>query len=451
MRNMRLSRSGLAAIYILLGLGLAIAFYPFFYMVSNSLKTGMEIMAYPNALPKHLTVEGYLSVFRQYNMPLLFRNSAFLAVMGAFLGCLLNAMMAYALEKMRFRGRDLLFKVILSTMMIPGILLLVPTYMFMYRIHWIDTYRVLLLPGAVSAYNIFLIKQFFKHIDNEYIEAAQCDGASHGTIFLRIVIPMSVPIITTVGLLSFMGSWNDLFTPRPGQVHAAAGALPGAQLHPRLPPGGAVGGAQHLHAPHGDRVPPLPARVRALLCRRVPEVRRKSVKRTWLAVIAVVGVLAVTYVYTWASAYARSQAFMLAVQSDLARGDVSLALKGGKVLDARSNGYVTHGGLQTVIETWESPWALPKPGLYGQAVAELDAVIGGKLDAATGMAIIQQYARLDRKLLDRIALRTASLYAEQGRTEEARRLYQESRELFPQDAAFQARVDEGLKSRDAAK
>jgi hypothetical protein len=180
-------------------------------------------------------------------------------------------------------------------------------------------------------------------------------------------------------------------------------------------------------------------------------VRRKSVKRTWLAVIAVVGVLAVTYVYTWASAYARSQAFMLAVQSDLARGDVSLALKGGKVLDARSNGYVTHGGLQTVIETWESPWALPKPGLYGQAVAELDAVIGGKLDAATGMAIIQQYARLDRKLLDRIALRTASLYAEQGRTEEARRLYQESRELFPQDAAFQARVDEGLKSLDAAK
>jgi hypothetical protein len=174
-------------------------------------------------------------------------------------------------------------------------------------------------------------------------------------------------------------------------------------------------------------------------------------KRTWRAAVIVAGVLAIVYGYTWASAYSRSQAFMRAALSDLAQGDISLAIKGGKVLDPRRNVYVTHGGLQAVIETWESPWALPSPRLYGQAVAELDAVIDGSLDAATGSAIIQHYARLDRKFLDRIALKTASLYADQGRAEEARELYQESRELFPQDKAFQARVDAGLKALDAVK
>ncbi len=209
----RLSTSGITGLYVVLSIGLILAMYPFFYMLSNSLKTGMEIMEYPNALPKQLTIQGYISVFKQFNMPLLFRNSVFIAVSVAFLSCLLNAMVAYAVEKMRFPGREVLFRIILSTMMIPGILLLVPTYIFMYRIHWVNTFRVLILPGAVTAYNIFLMRQFFKHIDNEYIEAAKCDGANHLSIFFRLVIPMSVPILTTVAILGFMGSWNDLFGP----------------------------------------------------------------------------------------------------------------------------------------------------------------------------------------------------------------------------------------------
>lgn len=209
----RISNGGIAAIYAMLGIGLMLAMYPFFYMLSNSVKTGMEIMAYPNALPRQISLEGYVSVFRQFDMPRLFANSVSIAVSVSFLNCLLNAMVAYAVEKMQFRGRKALFRVILSTMMIPGILLLVPTYIFMYRIHWVNTYRVLILPAAVSAYNIFLIKQFLRHIDNEYLEAARCDGANHLVIFFRLIVPMSVPVLTTVAILSFMGSWNDLFGP----------------------------------------------------------------------------------------------------------------------------------------------------------------------------------------------------------------------------------------------
>ena len=209
--NIRSQRNILRIIYILLIAGLIVVVYPFIFMLLNSLKPGMEILHYPGSFPKTWTLNGYSEVFTQLNMGRLFANTIFVAGATTVLNLILNSMIAYALTKMHFRGREFLFKMILSTMMIPGILLLIPTYMFMYHIGWIDTYRVLILPGAVSAYNIFLIRQFYSQIPDDFVEAAKIDGANHGRIFLEIIIPMSKPVLATVAILVFMGSWNDLF------------------------------------------------------------------------------------------------------------------------------------------------------------------------------------------------------------------------------------------------
>lgn len=202
-----------APVYLVLTLGLVVVAYPFFFMVMNSFKPGMEILHYPNRLPSHWTIRGYVEVFRQLNILRLFGNTLFVAVSVTVLTVFTNSMVAYALAKLRFPGRDQMFSVMLASMMIPGILLLVPSYMMMYSWGWVNTYKPLILPGAVGAFNIFLIRQFMGEIPDAFLEAARLDGANEWQILWRIIFPMSGPVLSTVAILTFMGSWNDLFGP----------------------------------------------------------------------------------------------------------------------------------------------------------------------------------------------------------------------------------------------
>lgn len=202
----------LAIHFVLLG-SLLICMYPFFYMVNNSLKTGMEVLNYPFSFPRVLNFSGYARVIYELNIVRLFFNSFYVALSVTILNVVLNAMVAYGLEKIHFKYKTIVFKIILFTMMIPPVLLLIPTYIFLFNLGWKNTYRVLIIPMAISPYNIFLIKQFFGQIDNAFIEAAKIDGASHWRIFFRIVVPMSIPVLSTVAILSFMGSWNDFMNP----------------------------------------------------------------------------------------------------------------------------------------------------------------------------------------------------------------------------------------------
>ena len=110
-------------------------------------------------------------------------------------------------------GREFWLKLILSSMMIPAILFTIPVYMMMYDWGWINTYRALIIPGAISAYNIFLLVQFMKQIDDAYLEAARIDGASEWRVFYKVVLPMLRPALATVGILTFMGAWNDFMGP----------------------------------------------------------------------------------------------------------------------------------------------------------------------------------------------------------------------------------------------
>jgi multiple sugar transport system permease protein len=202
-----------AVIYILLILGALVVLYPFFYMVMNSFKFGPEILHAPTRLPTQITLSGYVGVFEKLNMLLLYKNSLIIAVSITFLNALLSALAAYAIAKIPFPGRDQLFAFMLATMMIPGVLFLIPTYVVMYRLGWVGQFYALIIPAAVSVYNIFLIRQFIIGIPNELIEAARLDGAGDLLIFFRMILPLSRPVLVAVAILSFIGSWNDFIGP----------------------------------------------------------------------------------------------------------------------------------------------------------------------------------------------------------------------------------------------
>jgi len=199
------------AIYAVLLLGSLVVVYPFWIMIINSVKTGPEIMHAPLSLPSQLNFSGFIKVFATLNMGRLFFNSLVISASVTLLNVFLNAMVAYALSKLRFPGRDWLMKTVIGSMMIPSILLLIPTYAMLYEWGWVNTYQVMILPAALSAYHIFLLRQFFIGIPDAYLEAARLDGASEWQIFVKIVLPMSKPALATVAILTFMDSWNDLF------------------------------------------------------------------------------------------------------------------------------------------------------------------------------------------------------------------------------------------------
>jgi len=206
-------RWGRVIAYVLLLLGAVVVLYPFFYILMNSFKPGPEILHSPTRLPSHWVTTGYRLIWSQLNLPRLFANSLFLAISITLLNLVLDGLAAYALAKIPFPGREPLFAVMLGTMMIPSILFLIPTYVFLYRLGWVPGFKALIIPGAVSVYSIFLLRQFISQIPTELVEAARLDGASELGIFLRIILPMSRPALGTVAILTFMGSWNDFFGP----------------------------------------------------------------------------------------------------------------------------------------------------------------------------------------------------------------------------------------------
>lgn len=200
-------------LYTILTIGSIVVLYPFLFMVMNSFKTGPAIMNEPLSLPKSLNLNGYIGVFTNLNIPRLFLNTVFISGSVTVLNVLFSSMVAYGIVKGDLPYKALLKNIILVSMMIPGILLLIPTYIMMYKWNWINTYRVLIIPASISAYNVFLMIQFISQIDDAYLEAARIDGASELTIFFKVLLPMCKPALATIGILTFMGSWNDFMGP----------------------------------------------------------------------------------------------------------------------------------------------------------------------------------------------------------------------------------------------
>ncbi|NPV47634.1 MAG: carbohydrate ABC transporter permease [Armatimonadetes bacterium] len=188
---------------------------PLLWLITSSLKTDAQILRFPPEwIPSPVTLKNYpggltfIPFWRQLGNTLLISS---LTVLGTLLSC---SLVAYGLARVRWRGRNALFGILLGTMMLPFQVTMVPVFVMFARIGWVDTFWPLIVPHFLgSAFYIFLMRQFFLTIPLELTEAARIDGCSEWDIYRRIVLPLSKPVLATVGLFAFMASWNDYLGP----------------------------------------------------------------------------------------------------------------------------------------------------------------------------------------------------------------------------------------------
>ncbi|MCR4401628.1 MAG: carbohydrate ABC transporter permease [Firmicutes bacterium] len=196
---------------------LAAAFLaPLYWMISTSIKPESDtVVMPPQWIPTRPTLENYIEVLNSPDASILrwTFNSLFTSFAYTFFYLLLSIFTAYPLARLRFRGRDAWFWFLLSSMMIPGIMFLIPHYMMMMQFNWIDTYHALIWPGISGVFGTFMLRQFFLTIPHELEDAARIDGASRLGIIRHVILPLSVPAIVTLGVFSFMGSWNNYVWP----------------------------------------------------------------------------------------------------------------------------------------------------------------------------------------------------------------------------------------------
>ncbi|NOZ50667.1 MAG: carbohydrate ABC transporter permease [Chloroflexi bacterium] len=201
---------------VLLGL---VALAPFILAFLGTFKTDAEIIAWPPTFfPKVWLWQNWLKTWQTdlgqgATFPRWLWNTAFISVVAAVAQVVFSSMAAYAFARMRFPGKNAIFAFMLASMMIPGAVTLIPAFVLMTKIRFINTYWSLLVPGAVSAGSIFLLTQFLKSIPLELEEAAYMDGASRFRIYKDVVIPLARPAMLTVFILQFQAMWNNYLTP----------------------------------------------------------------------------------------------------------------------------------------------------------------------------------------------------------------------------------------------
>lgn len=203
---------------ILLLVGSVIFVIPFFTAANMSLKSEAEIKTTSTwALPKQATLENYQELLTSPNVSFtgFFWNTLIIAIL-ATLGVLISSsLVAYGFARLKFRGRDKLFIVMLSTMMLPTIITIIPSYLLFARLHWVNTFLPLIVPAwfGGGAFNIFLLRQFYMSVPRELDEAALLDGASHFTIWRKVIMPLSKTALATVGVFAFIYNWRDFLGP----------------------------------------------------------------------------------------------------------------------------------------------------------------------------------------------------------------------------------------------
>lgn len=201
-------------IYLILLAFALVAIYPFAWMISASLKFDTQVFVYPvEWIPKNPQWSNYLKVFQKFDFLQYFKNTAFVSIMITIGTLLTSIMAAYAFAKLRFRGQNQLFLLYIATLMIPWQTIMIPQFLIVNGLHLNDSHWGLILTQIFTPFGVFLLKQFFMGIPDEYTEAAKIDGCSHLRICFQIIVPMSKPALTTLVLLSFMGAWNDYLAP----------------------------------------------------------------------------------------------------------------------------------------------------------------------------------------------------------------------------------------------
>ncbi|WP_017201791.1 carbohydrate ABC transporter permease [Microbacterium algeriense] len=206
--------TGRALVYIALSIGGLLWVLPFFWMVLGSVKTQSEIFANPPtwwpALP---TMENFTRWFSELDFGSYFSNSLIVALLTVAGNLLFCSMVGYALAKMEFGGKRLLFAAVMVTLMVPGVVTFVPLFVIVANMGILNTIAALVLPFLTAPLGVFLMRQFMLEIPDSLLEAARIDGASELRIFVQIVLPMCGPALATLGILTFLGSWNNFLWP----------------------------------------------------------------------------------------------------------------------------------------------------------------------------------------------------------------------------------------------
>jgi ABC-type glycerol-3-phosphate transport system permease component len=187
---------------------------PFVWMLSTSFKLAKDIFGYPpQFIPGNPVWDNYTYVIARGAFKNLY-NTAFIATLYTVVSLFFTTLGGYGFAKFKFPGRDGLFAFLLATMVIPGAVMMVPSFIIIRKIGWVDTPWALIVPGAASAFGIFFFRQFISTISDELIDAARIDGATEFGIYWRIIVPIIAPAMTSMGLIFFMGSWNAYQGPR---------------------------------------------------------------------------------------------------------------------------------------------------------------------------------------------------------------------------------------------
>jgi len=200
---------------ILIGYTL-VTLFPFLWALSASFKTYKEITGGGlNIIPKIFTLNAYRRLFLiDENFPRWIVNSIFLSTLGTAINVFLNSLAGYSLARLSFRGKNFIFYLILATIMIPGQVLLIPNYLIVKNLGLLNSYSAVILPSAVNATYIFMMRQFYINFPKQIEEAAALDGLGRFGIFFRIALPVSMPAIATQAVFIFLGFWNEFLKPK---------------------------------------------------------------------------------------------------------------------------------------------------------------------------------------------------------------------------------------------
>ncbi len=214
MKSLWLRHRGHLIVYPLLIVVTFIALLPYYWMVASSLKTTENMFAYPvQWIPNPVNWLSYIQAWQAQDFARYFFNSTFVAIAITLGNVLLASLAGYSLCKFRYRGRGILFLLILSTMMLPLEVTMVPLFLIIKQLDWANSYQGLIVPFLVDGFGVFLMRQYLQSIPNDLIEAARIDGASELRIFAQIVMPLCKPALAALGVFTFREAWDMYIWP----------------------------------------------------------------------------------------------------------------------------------------------------------------------------------------------------------------------------------------------
>lgn len=212
MKHRRTKARVLATIYLVLGVFALTTLAPFVWMLLTSFKS-LEQVNKPGILPREWHSENYKTVFTEVPFALYYLNSFLVAAWVTFLTVLTSSLAAFAFARLEWKGRNTVFLLYLGTMMVPGVVTMIPNYVIMVKLHLLDSYTGLIVPASFSAFGTFLLRQFMLNIPKALDEAAILDGAGAWTVFWDVIMPVSKPGLAALGILTFLGNYGSFYWP----------------------------------------------------------------------------------------------------------------------------------------------------------------------------------------------------------------------------------------------